>query len=53
MLMYCLDQVPSIFPFNTDGYDIKGNNVLFENNHVFNGDDCVAGTFILNKFYAR
>ncbi|WWC87255.1 uncharacterized protein L201_002143 [Kwoniella dendrophila CBS 6074] len=33
---------PGVFPFNTDGYDIKGNNVLFENNWVFNGDDCVA-----------
>ncbi|WWC59101.1 uncharacterized protein I303_101649 [Kwoniella dejecticola CBS 10117] len=33
---------PGVFPFNTDGYDIHGNNVLFENNWVFNGDDCVA-----------
>ncbi|WRT65114.1 uncharacterized protein IL334_002056 [Kwoniella shivajii] len=38
---YDLDN-PGVFPFNTDGYDIKGNNVLFENNWVFNGDDCVA-----------
>jgi len=38
---YDLD-TPDIFPFNTDGYDVKGTNVLFENNHVFNGDDCVA-----------
>ncbi|TKA73655.1 hypothetical protein B0A55_06504 [Friedmanniomyces simplex] len=33
---------PNVFPFNTDGYDVKGTNVTFYNNHVFNGDDCVA-----------
>ncbi|KIM78182.1 glycoside hydrolase family 28 protein [Piloderma croceum F 1598] len=35
-------QAPGIFPFNTDGFDIGGANVLLEKNHVFNGDDCVA-----------
>ncbi|KZT58179.1 glycoside hydrolase family 28 protein [Calocera cornea HHB12733] len=33
---------PSLFPFNTDGYDVSGVNILMENNHIFNGDDCVA-----------
>lgn len=39
---YDLD-TPSVFPFNTDGYDISGNNVLVEDSWVFNGDDCIAG----------
>ncbi|RSH89652.1 hypothetical protein EHS25_002203 [Saitozyma podzolica] len=38
---YDLD-TPSVFPFNTDGYDISGNNVLVEDSWVFNGDDCIA-----------
>jgi len=41
---YNLDK-PAAFPFNTDGYDVKGNNVTFDGNWVFNGDDCVAGKF--------
>lgn len=41
----CADfrQEPQYFPFNTDGYDVSGNNILIENGYVFNGDDCVAG----------
>lgn len=56
---YDLD-TPNVFPFNIDGYDVKGQsrcltyhrrnwllttvgpNFTFYNNHVFNGDDCVA-----------
>jgi polygalacturonase len=30
------------FPFNTDGYDVKGPRFHFYNNRVSNGDDCVA-----------
>lgn len=30
------------FPFNTDGFSAGGTNFLFENNHVVNGDDCLA-----------
>ncbi|KAK8865572.1 hypothetical protein IAR55_000716 [Kwoniella newhampshirensis] len=33
---------PAVFPFNTDGYDIRGNNYVIENGTVSNGDDCVA-----------
>lgn len=33
---------PNVFPFNTDGYDVGGYNYTFHDNHVFNGDDCVA-----------
>jgi hypothetical protein len=33
---------PSVFPFNTDGWDVSGNNILIEDSWVFNGDDCVA-----------
>ncbi|KAJ3715867.1 pectin lyase-like protein [Lentinula raphanica] len=32
----------SAFPFNTDGFSAGGSNLLFENNHVENGDDCVT-----------
>ncbi|TBU26834.1 pectin lyase fold/virulence factor [Dichomitus squalens] len=30
------------FPFNTDGFSAGGTNMLFENNHVQNGDDCLT-----------
>lgn len=30
------------FPFNTDGFSAGGNNLLFENNYVVNGDDCMT-----------
>ncbi|KAG2140164.1 pectin lyase-like protein [Suillus clintonianus] len=30
------------FPFNTDGFSAGGTNLLFENNYVVNGDDCLA-----------
>lgn len=30
------------FPFNTDGFSAGGNNLLFENNYVVNGDDCLT-----------
>jgi len=36
------DNSSSAFPFNTDGFDAGGSNILFENNHVNNGDDCVT-----------
>ncbi|KAK7063605.1 pectin lyase-like protein [Favolaschia claudopus] len=32
----------SSFPFNTDGFSAGGNNLLFENNHIENGDDCLT-----------
>jgi hypothetical protein len=25
------------------GFDLSGENIVIENSHVFNGDDCVAG----------
>jgi polygalacturonase len=30
------------FPFNTDGFSGSGTNLLFENNHIENGDDCLT-----------
>ncbi|CUA67839.1 hypothetical protein RSOLAG22IIIB_03269 [Rhizoctonia solani] len=30
------------FPFNTDGFGAGGTNLLIENNHIVNGDDCIA-----------
>jgi polygalacturonase len=36
---------PAIFPFNTDGFDVSGTNILVEHSHVVNGDDC----FTLNN----
>ncbi|KAF4611612.1 hypothetical protein D9613_004513 [Agrocybe pediades] len=30
------------FPFNTDGFAAGGTNLLFENNHIQNGDDCLT-----------
>ncbi|KAI0347920.1 pectin lyase-like protein [Trametopsis cervina] len=30
------------FPFNTDGFSAGGTNLLFENNDVRNGDDCLT-----------
>jgi len=30
------------FPFNTDGFSAGGSNMLFEDNHVQNGDDCLT-----------
>jgi hypothetical protein len=32
------------FPFNTDGFSAGGTNLLFENNYVVNGDDCLTVT---------
>ncbi|KAJ7144808.1 pectin lyase fold/virulence factor [Mycena crocata] len=32
----------SSFPFNTDGFSAGGTNLLFENNHIVNGDDCLT-----------
>ncbi|KAF9783458.1 pectin lyase fold/virulence factor [Thelephora terrestris] len=32
----------SSFPSNTDGFDAEGTNLVFENNIVYNGDDCLA-----------
>ncbi|KAG5732641.1 putative exopolygalacturonase C [Termitomyces sp. T112] len=32
----------SAFPFNTDGFSAGGTNMLFENNHIQNGDDCLT-----------
>ncbi|KAJ8074001.1 hypothetical protein PM082_012290 [Marasmius tenuissimus] len=29
------------FPFNTDGFAAGGTNMLFEDNHIENGDDCL------------
>jgi polygalacturonase len=33
---------PNTFPFNTDGFSAGGTNLLFENNHIENGDDCLT-----------
>jgi len=30
------------FPFNTDGFDIQGNNIRVLNSVIFNGDDAIA-----------
>ncbi|ELU45335.1 glycoside hydrolase family 28 protein [Rhizoctonia solani AG-1 IA] len=30
------------FPFNTDGFGAGGTNLLYENNHIANGDDCIT-----------
>ncbi|TFK84946.1 glycoside hydrolase family 28 protein [Polyporus arcularius HHB13444] len=30
------------FPFNTDGFSAGGTDMLFENNHIQNGDDCLT-----------
>ncbi|KAI0714728.1 pectin lyase fold/virulence factor [Earliella scabrosa] len=30
------------FPFNTDGFSAGGTDLLFENNHIENGDDCLT-----------
>ncbi|KDN49278.1 hypothetical protein RSAG8_01980, partial [Rhizoctonia solani AG-8 WAC10335] len=30
------------FPFNTDGFSAGGTNLLVENNHIVNGDDCIT-----------
>ncbi|KAF9528161.1 pectin lyase fold/virulence factor [Crepidotus variabilis] len=30
------------FPFNTDGFSAGGANMLFEDNHIQNGDDCLT-----------
>lgn len=32
----------SAFPFNTDGFSAGGTDMLFENNHIVNGDDCIT-----------
>ncbi|KAJ7083354.1 pectin lyase-like protein [Mycena belliarum] len=32
----------SSFPFNTDGFSAGGTNLLFENNYIVNGDDCLT-----------
>jgi len=32
----------SSFPFNTDGWNAGGTNLLFEHNYVVNGDDCIT-----------
>ncbi|KAL4251280.1 glycosyl hydrolase 28 family protein [Abortiporus biennis] len=32
----------SAFPFNTDGFSAGGTNLVFENNHIENGDDCLT-----------
>ncbi|KAF9025805.1 pectin lyase-like protein [Hymenopellis radicata] len=33
---------PSAFPFNTDGFSAGGTDMLFEDNHIVNGDDCIT-----------
>lgn len=30
------------FPFNTDGFDVKGNNISILDSTIFNGDDAIA-----------
>ncbi|THH19377.1 hypothetical protein EW146_g1787 [Bondarzewia mesenterica] len=30
------------FPFNTDGFSAGGTSLLFENNYIVNGDDCLT-----------
>ncbi|KAF9783457.1 pectin lyase-like protein [Thelephora terrestris] len=34
----------SSFPYNTDAFDVGGTNLIFENNNVYNGDDCLMIT---------
>jgi hypothetical protein len=38
---YNLDK-PSEFPFNTDGYDISGNNILIEDQTIYGGGDNIT-----------
>ncbi|CAN6642770.1 hypothetical protein TRVA0_019S01662 [Trichomonascus vanleenenianus] len=44
---------PSILPFNTDGFDVSGNNIIIEDTVVYNGDDCVAMQSGLTNFIFR
>ncbi|KAJ7642073.1 pectin lyase-like protein [Roridomyces roridus] len=41
-LIMAVSDNSSSFPFNTDGFSAGGTNLLFENNVVFNGDDCLT-----------
>ncbi|KAI0368942.1 pectin lyase-like protein [Pilatotrama ljubarskyi] len=46
------------FPFNTDGFSAGGTDMLFENNHIQNGDDCLtvgsgAKNIVFKNSYCR
>ncbi|KAF8079271.1 pectin lyase-like protein [Lyophyllum atratum] len=36
------DNLDQAFSFNTDGFSAGGTNMLFENNYIQNGDDCLT-----------
>ncbi|TDL28064.1 pectin lyase-like protein [Rickenella mellea] len=40
--IFALSNSKNSFPFNTDGFSASGLNMLFENNHIQNGDDCLT-----------
>ncbi|KAG5638506.1 hypothetical protein H0H81_012311 [Sphagnurus paluster] len=41
--IYALSENPDkAFPFNTDGFSAGGSNMLFEDNYIQNGDDCIT-----------
>lgn len=44
---------PWTLPFNTDGFDVNGNNITIENSVVYGGDDCVAMQNGLTNFVFR
>jgi polygalacturonase len=44
---------PWILPFNTDGFDVSGNNITIEDTVVHNGDDCIAMQAGLTNFVFR
>lgn len=41
-VLHSPDVAAQAFPFNTDGFSAGGTNLLFENNHIENGDDCLT-----------
>ncbi|KAJ8487605.1 hypothetical protein ONZ51_g4069 [Trametes cubensis] len=40
--MLALSSTRKSFPFNTDGFSAGGTDLVFENNHIQNGDDCLT-----------
>ncbi|KAI5121311.1 hypothetical protein M0805_003778 [Coniferiporia weirii] len=52
------DNVTTSFPFNTDGFSAGGTDMLFEDNYVVNGDDCLtvgsgAKNIVFRNSYCR
>lgn len=52
--IYAISSNPeAAFPTNTDGFSARGSNLLFENNHVVNGDDCLTVGSGANNIHFR